>query len=61
MKRGDLLRHLAEHGCELKREGAQHSLWWNPANGVREPVPRHTEIPDLLARKICRRLEVPEP
>ncbi len=27
----------------------------------REPVPRHAEIPDLLARKICRSLEIPEP
>ena len=27
MKRGDLLRHLRHHGCTLKREGANHSLW----------------------------------
>ena len=31
------------------------------ATGRREPVPRHFEIPDLLARKICRTLEIPEP
>lgn len=60
MKRGALLRHLRVHGCYLKREGASHSLWTNPATGAVEAVPRHTEIPDRLARSICRGLGVPE-
>ena len=59
MKRGDLL-HLRQHGCHLKREGRSHSLWTNPATGAVEAIPRHTEIPDVLARKICRGLSVPE-
>ena len=59
MKRGSLLRHLRRHGCHLKREGASHSLWTNPATGVVEAVPRHTEIPNKLALKICRRLSIP--
>ena len=61
MKRSRLLRQLRKHGCHLKREGASHSLWTNPATGVVEAVPRHAEIPDVLVRKICRRLSVPEP
>ncbi|MBA3497716.1 MAG: type II toxin-antitoxin system HicA family toxin [Gemmatimonadales bacterium] len=60
MKRSALLRHLRRHGCVLKREGAAHSLWLNPATGAVEAVPRHNEIPDLLARKICRGLGAPE-
>jgi hypothetical protein len=60
VKRGDLLRHLRRHGCYLKREGASHSLWCNPATGAVEAIPRHTEISNLLARKICRNLAVPE-
>ena len=60
MKRGDLLRHLRRHGCYLKREGASHSLWCNPASGAVEAVPRHIEISNVLARKICRNLSVPE-
>jgi len=60
MKREALLRHLRHHGCYLKREGASHSLWTNPTTGAVEAVPRHTEISDLLARKICRKLNVPE-
>lgn len=60
MKRGDPLRHLRKHGCHLKREGGAHSLWTNPTTGAVEAVPRHTEISDVLARKICRGLSVPE-
>jgi mRNA interferase HicA len=60
MKRRQLLRYLRKHGCHLKREGADHSLWINPANGSQEAVPRHTEIADLLARKICKKLDVPD-
>jgi mRNA interferase HicA len=59
MKRSSLLRHLRKHGCVLKREGASHSLWTNPATGAVEAIPRHTEIPNNLALKICRRLSVP--
>jgi hypothetical protein len=33
----------------------------NPANGVVETIPRHTEIDNRLAEKICKRLEVPKP
>lgn len=60
MKRTALLRHLRRHGCILKREGSAHSLWCNPNTGDVEAVPRHIEIADRLARKICRGLSVPE-
>ena len=60
MKRGALLQHLRRHGCYLKREGRRHSLWSNPLTGAVEAVPRHTEIPDRLASKICQNLSVPE-
>lgn len=59
MKRGDLLRHLEAHGCVLDREGSRHSIYLNPANGKKAPVPRHMEIDNRLARKICKQLEVP--
>ncbi|MDE2780405.1 MAG: type II toxin-antitoxin system HicA family toxin [Chloroflexota bacterium] len=60
MKRNDLLRHLVRYGCRLKREGHRHSIWTNPSNGETETIPRHTEIKDTLARKICRSLSIPE-
>jgi len=59
MKRGDLLRHLREHGCALLREGGNHSWWHNPAQNRRSAVPRHNEINDYLARKICKDLWIP--
>jgi mRNA interferase HicA len=60
MKRGALLQHPRRHGCVLKREGSSHSLWTNPATGAVEAGPRHTEIPNNLARKICRNFGIPE-
>ena len=61
MKRRDLIRHLEAGGGRLKRVGAAHTIYWNPVTGRREPLPTHTEIPDLLARKIARALGTPLP
>lgn len=60
MKRSTLLKHLRKHGCYLKREGSSHSLWCNPLTGHVEALPRHIEIPNKLARKICRALSIKE-
>jgi mRNA interferase HicA len=59
VKRTQLLRYLREHGCEFLREGAKHSWWWNPSLDQRSAVPRHKEIVDALARKICKDLGIP--
>ena len=59
MKRRALIRHLRENGCRLLREGGRHSWWQNPALNTRPAVPRHTEISDVLARKICNDLGIP--
>ena len=61
MKRRSLEKHLRHHGCSLKREGSNHSIWHNPENGSTVPVPRHSEIADILARRICRELGIPPP
>ena len=45
----------------LIREGSRHSWWGNPASGRRSAVPRHSEVPDPLARKTCRDLGIFEP
>jgi hypothetical protein len=44
----------------MKREGRSYSLWINPNTGTVEAVPRHMEISNKLARKICRNLSVPD-
>jgi predicted RNA binding protein YcfA (HicA-like mRNA interferase family) len=61
MKRRELIRHLAAHGCELFREGGRHSIYWNPRTGATTSVPRHAEVQEFLARKICRDLGIPNP
>lgn len=61
MKRRDLIRHLEAHGCIFVREGGNHTVYANPPRGKVSTIPRHREINDFLARKICRDLEVPEP
>ena len=61
MKRRDLLRHLERHGCALLREGGNHTVYVNRAKGKASTIPRHREMNEILARKICRDLEVQEP
>ncbi|MFH1538467.1 MAG: type II toxin-antitoxin system HicA family toxin [bacterium] len=53
-----LLNHLRSRGCELLREGAKHSWWHNPETNKRSAIPRHSEIKDILAKKICKDLGV---
>lgn len=59
MKRRELVRHLLKQGCMLAREGANHTVFYNPANGKSSTVPRHTEVSDKLAKKICKDLDIP--
>jgi len=61
MKRLDLIRHLERLGCQLLREGGSHSVYVNRVAGKATTVPRHREINDFLARKICKDLEIPTP
>jgi predicted RNA binding protein YcfA (HicA-like mRNA interferase family) len=61
MKRKKLLKHLENNGCRLYREGRKHTLYFNPRNNKFSTVPRHTEIVDFLAVKICRDLEIDPP
>jgi mRNA interferase HicA len=61
MKRRDLIRHLEAHGCEILREGGNHTVYVNRAERKATAVPRHREINEFLARKICHDLEIPEP
>ena len=61
MKRRELIRHLEQNGCRELREGGRHTVYFNPRQKKVSSVPRHTEINEMLARKICRDLEIPEP
>jgi mRNA interferase HicA len=61
MKRKKLLQHLQESGCQLVREGGRHSWWENPSLNKRSAIPKHSEISDVLANKICKDLGVERP
>jgi mRNA interferase HicA len=61
VKRVDLVRHLEANGCRLLREGGSHSVYVHTDRRKVTTVPRHREIKEFLARKICRDLEIPVP
>jgi predicted RNA binding protein YcfA (HicA-like mRNA interferase family) len=61
MKRRELIRHLEKHGCEFLREGGNHTVYVNRAAKKTSTVPRHRDIDEFLARKICRDLDIPQP
>ena len=61
MKRRDLLRHLARHGCAFLREGRSDTVYVNRTANKASTIPRHNEINQDLARKICKDLQVPRP
>jgi len=57
MKRHLLVKHLKHHGAVLLREGKRHTIFQK--DFLKTEVPRHREIVDELARKICKDLEIP--
>lgn len=53
MKRKDLIALLEKNGFELKRQCGGHDVY---AKGQQmEPIPRHREINELLAKAIIKR------
>ncbi len=56
MKRKDLIKKLNEMGCILIRHGKRHDWYQNPKTKVCQPVPRHNEIKESLAKHIIKML-----
>jgi predicted RNA binding protein YcfA (HicA-like mRNA interferase family) len=56
MKRRDLIRELEKMGCELVRHGSSHDWYTNRKTRKSQPVPRHNEIHEGLAKSIIRKL-----
>lgn len=55
MKKRDLESALRKLGWSFLRHGANHDIW---GKGERqEPIPRHSEINEKLARAILRRAD----
>ena len=56
MKHRDLIRKIEDLGCVFIRHGGKHDWYQNPATKVSQPVPRHREIKEHLARHILKML-----
>ena len=57
MKRKELIKHLRDKEMlYLLRHGSRHDIYFNPNNGLKQPVPRHSEIDDRLATHIKKNL-----
>jgi predicted RNA binding protein YcfA (HicA-like mRNA interferase family) len=56
MKRAELIREIERMGCVLIRHGGKHDWYQNPETKVSQPVPRHREIADSLAKHILKML-----
>jgi predicted RNA binding protein YcfA (HicA-like mRNA interferase family) len=57
MKRVSLIRKIEKMGCILIRHGGRHDWYQNPRTHMAQPVPRHAEINENLARSILKKLE----
>ncbi|ADJ26707.1 YcfA family protein [Dehalogenimonas lykanthroporepellens BL-DC-9] len=56
MKRIELIRTIQQAGCVLLRHGSRHDWYQNPTTRMSQPVPRHREINEILARHIIQKL-----
>ena len=56
MKRIDLIKAIEMLGCEFVRHGGKHDWYRNPRTGVAQPVPRHRELKENLAKRILKML-----
>lgn len=60
MKRRDLVKKIEEGGAIFIRHGGKHDWYQNPKTKVSQPIPRHAEINEMLARSIIKKLAVQE-
>ena len=58
MKRRKLLSLINGANCFLRREGAKHSVFFNPRTGKETFIPRHNEINDYLVKQILEDLDI---
>lgn len=54
MKRKDLIRQIKNLGCVLIRHGARHDWYQNTETKQSQPIPRHNEINENLAKHILK-------
>ncbi|MFH0924687.1 MAG: type II toxin-antitoxin system HicA family toxin [bacterium] len=58
MKRIDLLKQIEKMGCVLIRNGGRHDWYQNSVTKICQPIPRHREIKENLAKHIIKKLSI---
>ena len=56
MKRRELIKKIETIGCVFIRHGGKHDWYSNPKTKKSQPVPRHKEINENLAKHILKML-----
>jgi predicted RNA binding protein YcfA (HicA-like mRNA interferase family) len=56
VKRRNLIQQIEGMGCVLIRHGGKHDWYQNPKTKMAQPVPRHREVHEFLARSILKKL-----
>ncbi|MDP8982831.1 MAG: type II toxin-antitoxin system HicA family toxin [Acidobacteriota bacterium] len=51
-----MIRKLKEAGCRFVRHGGNHDWYINPRTGISQPIPRHRELNEFLAKHILKKL-----
>ena len=60
MKKEKFLKHLRQYNCyPTGRQKGSHAQFRNLDTGKTTIVPMHNDIDDLLAKRICKQLEIP--
>jgi mRNA interferase HicA len=56
MKRTELVSKIESSGCVFLRHGGKHDWYQNPKTKISQPIPRHREIAESLAKHIIKML-----
>ena len=60
MKKEKFLKHLRTYNCYPTGDQKSSHAWFvNTDTGKKTVVPMHSEIKDLLTKKICKQLGIP--
>ena len=57
MKKRDLIKLIEKQGAVFIRHGGKHDWYQNPTTKRSQPIPRHNEINEHLAKSIIKKLD----
>ena len=58
MKRNEFIKILAENGVVFLRSGSGHDIYREITTNKKIAVPRHSEIDNILAKRILKELRL---